>query len=56
VADCCCGNPEGTNKECERCRLISELSFLKRCLNSLRAMGFPVIEVMANELKKDEKQ
>ena len=28
MADCCCGNPEGTNKECERCRLVSKINDL----------------------------
>ena len=23
--DCPCGNPEGTNKECERCRLLNRI-------------------------------
>jgi len=26
MTDCPCGNPEGTNKECERCRLIAEIA------------------------------
>lgn len=29
MSDCPCGNPEGTNKECERCRLIAEIARLK---------------------------
>jgi len=29
MTDCICGNPEGTNKECERCRLIAENEQLK---------------------------
>ena len=33
MADCCCGNPEGTNRECERCRLIAEIASLKDVLN-----------------------
>ena len=28
-SDCGCGNPEGTNKECERCRLIAEIEKLE---------------------------
>lgn len=28
MTDCCCGNPEGTNKECERCRLIADITRL----------------------------
>ena len=26
--DCVCGNPEGTNKDCERCRLVEEIASL----------------------------
>ena len=33
---CICGNPEGTNKECERCRLIAEIADLKRDLQTYR--------------------
>ncbi len=29
MADCCCGNPEGQNAECERCRLITRISTLE---------------------------
>ena len=36
MTDCCCGNPEGTNKECERCRLIAEIADLKRDLQTYR--------------------
>ena len=36
--DCCCGNPEGTNKECERCRLIAEIARLQGLLD--RVKGF----------------
>lgn len=30
MIDCCCGNTEGTNKECERCRLIARIERLER--------------------------
>lgn len=36
--DCCCGNPEGTNKECERCSMIAEIRILKNTLS--RVVGF----------------
>lgn len=29
MSDCCCGNPEGTNRECERCRLIARIGQLE---------------------------
>jgi hypothetical protein len=29
VGDCCCGNTEGTNKECERCRMIARIGQLE---------------------------
>ncbi len=29
MADCCCGNLEGTNAECERCRLIARIRTLE---------------------------
>ncbi|RPI00245.1 MAG: hypothetical protein EHM64_17340 [Ignavibacteriae bacterium] len=29
MTDCCCGNPEGDNDECERCRLIARIKTLK---------------------------
>ena len=25
MTDCCCGNPEGTNTECERCLFIAQV-------------------------------
>ena len=36
MSDCPCGNPEGTNEECERCRLIAEISVLKEEVARLR--------------------
>ena len=29
VKHCACGNPDGKNPECERCRLIAEVGRLK---------------------------
>ncbi len=29
MSDCGCGNPEGQNAECERCRLIARISTLE---------------------------
>ena len=29
MGDCICGNPEGTNKECERCRLIATIERMR---------------------------
>lgn len=29
---CACGNPDGTNVECERCRLIAEIAKLRESL------------------------
>ena len=29
MTNCCCGNPEGTNADCERCRLIAEIEKLE---------------------------
>ena len=36
MIDCCCGNPEGTNKECERCRLIETIDRLTELLRVSR--------------------
>ena len=32
--DCVCGNPDGTNAECERCRLIRRVRVLERALDT----------------------
>ena len=32
---CACGNPDGYNPECERCRLIAEVSKLKERIAKL---------------------
>jgi len=44
--ECGCGNPEGTNKECERCRLIATIIELADCLRSLHDLqnGPPLIK------------
>ena len=42
MSDCCCGNPEGTNAECERCRLIAEI---KRLQSEL----WRLVEVVSDE-------
>lgn len=37
--DCCCGFPSGNNvTNCERCRLVAEIAFLKQVLS--RVTGF----------------
>lgn len=33
--DCPCGNPEGTNKECERCRLLKRIENLETALKRI---------------------
>ena len=33
--ECVCGNPEGTNAECDRCRLISQRDALADVLREL---------------------
>lgn len=33
--DCPCGNPEGSNPECERCRLIAQRDVLLDALREL---------------------
>ena len=33
--ECGCGNPEGSNSECERCRLISQINALADVLCDL---------------------
>ena len=52
MADCCCGNPEGTNTECERCRLVAEIAFLKRCIKRATDMGYPLVKIMAMEIQR----
>jgi hypothetical protein len=42
MTDCCCGNPEGTNAECERCRLIAENQ-------RLRSELWRLVEVVSDE-------
>jgi hypothetical protein len=39
MTDCCCGNSEGTNAECERCRLIARIERLKAALNAIAEYG-----------------
>ena len=36
MTDCICGNPEGTNKECERCRLIERIEELESFVRNVR--------------------
>jgi hypothetical protein len=35
---CACGNPDGANPECERCRLIAEIDRLRCELSRLLAV------------------
>ena len=39
MTDCCCGNPLGTNEECERCRLIKRIDELEQQCSKLLKVG-----------------
>ena len=51
MSDCGCGNPEGTNAECERCRLLAEIRRLvvyQHVVEHLREL-FPMLYVTDQE-------
>jgi hypothetical protein len=37
TAFCACGNPDGTNQECERCRLIAQLTAAETLIATMEA-------------------
>lgn len=42
MTTCSCGNPDGTNQECERCRLIAEVKHLRELVDDLKRDLFEV--------------
>jgi hypothetical protein len=55
VGDCCCGNTEGTNEECERCRLIAENKRLRKRVIELESHIAMSIEMReSTQLRREE--
>ena len=48
MTDCICGNPEGTNKECERCQFLKTIGELGS--EALR-LGLIITEVAASGIE-----
>ena len=44
MSDCICGNAEGTNHECERCRFVAEVAGLKARIEALESLAGDAID------------
>jgi hypothetical protein len=44
---CACGNPDGTNEECERCRLIAQLTAAETLIATMEAANDQQLRVQA---------